>query len=113
MGMANGMVSIGIKISCMLSKDMSNGDAQVITAKEIPAMLPVLNSCAAINATSARAKVMVHFCWSESYITDANEQPMAEAEMLEERGERSIPITMLSNFAGHMYEKAVLLTAMC
>ena len=65
--MANGMVSIGIKISCMLSKDMSNGDAQVITAKEIPAMLPVLNSCASINTTSAQAKVMVHFCWSESH----------------------------------------------
>ena len=97
----------------MLSKDMGGRDAQVITAKEMPAMLPIFNSCAAINATSARAKVMVYFCWFESYITDANEQPLTKAEMPEERGERSIIILILSNFAGRMNKMAVLLAAMC
>ena len=106
-------MSIGIKISCMLSKDMGSGDVQVITAKETPAMRPIFNSYLAINATSARAKVMVHFCWFESYITDTNEQPMAEAEMPEERGERSMPVAILLNFSGHMNELAVLLAAMC
>ena len=88
----NGLLPNGSKLVHVLSKDMGVGAAQVMTSEYIPVISPVFSSCAAINATSTRANVIVHLCWVESNITDVKEHLIAAAEIPTVRGERSIPI---------------------